>query len=104
MPAKRQFCIGTERPRLVRGRCPVVAFADLCFHLIDNVRGIAGVEEEEVALLTNKFFRGTRNTEGKEGSGLGLYISSELMKKMGGQLICEGEKDGFSVILMIPLA
>ena len=63
-----------------------------------------GVEEEELALLTNKFFRGTRNTEGKEGSGLGLYISSELMKKMGGQLICEGEKDGFSVILMIPLA
>ena len=64
----------------------------------------AGVEEEELALLTNKFFRGTKNTFEKEGSGLGLYISSELMKKMNGQLICSNEQDGFSVTLMIPLA
>ena len=63
-----------------------------------------GVEEEELALLTNKFFRGTKNTTDKEGSGLGLYISGELMKKMNGQLICSNEEDGFAVTLLIPLA
>ncbi len=63
-----------------------------------------GVAEEELELLTNKFYRGSRNTSDKEGSGLGLYISSELMKKMKGQLICESDKDGFTVTLMIPLA
>jgi signal transduction histidine kinase len=64
----------------------------------------AGVDPEEIGFLTNKFYRGKRNTAGKEGSGLGLYISSELMKKMQGQLICISEKEGFEVVLMIPLA
>jgi len=63
-----------------------------------------GVEDEELELITNKFFRGKKNTAKKEGSGLGLYISSELMRLMKGQLICCNDKDGFEVILMIPLA
>lgn len=63
-----------------------------------------GADDEELELLTHKFFRGKKNTANKEGSGLGLYISSELMKLMEGQLICQNDKDGFSVILMIPLA
>lgn len=63
-----------------------------------------GVDPDEIDFLTNKFYRGKKNTAGKEGSGLGLYISSELMKKMQGSLICISEKEGFEVILMIPLA
>ena len=63
-----------------------------------------GVDPDEIDFLTNKFYRGKKNTAGKEGSGLGLYISSELMKKMQGRLICISEKEGFEVILMIPLA
>ena len=54
-----------------------------------------GVAPEEIELLTNKFYRGRKNTAGKDGSGLGLYISSELMKKMQGQLICINDKEGF---------
>lgn len=34
-----------------------------------------GVADEELELITNKFFRGKKNTANKEGSGLGLYIS-----------------------------
>lgn len=64
----------------------------------------SGVPTEEIDLITNKFYRGKTNTKGKDGSGLGLYISSELMKKMNGQLICSSEGDGFEVTLMIPLA
>jgi signal transduction histidine kinase len=63
-----------------------------------------GVNPEEVGFLTNKFYRGRNNTVGKEGSGLGLYISSELMKKMGVQLICISDENGFEVTLMILLA
>jgi Signal transduction histidine kinase len=63
-----------------------------------------GVNPEEIDFLTNKFYRGKKNTAGKEGSGLGLYISNELMKKMNGQLICITDKEGFEVMLKIPLA
>ena len=63
-----------------------------------------GVDPEEIGFLTNKFYRGKKNTAGKEGSGLGLYISRELMKKMQGQLICISDKDGFEVRLLSPLA
>ncbi len=63
-----------------------------------------GIDPEEIDLLTNKFYRGMKNTEGKEGSGLGLYIASELMKKMKGQLICSTYEDGFEVTLLILLA
>ena len=63
-----------------------------------------GVEPEELDLITNKFYRGKKNTSEKEGSGLGLYISKELMEKMKGKLICKSDGDGFCVTLMIPLA
>ncbi len=64
-----------------------------------------GVEEDELELITNKFYRGKRWKESKaEGSGLGLYIAKTLMEKMDGELIPESNGDGFTVILMIPLS
>ncbi len=53
--------------------------------------------------LANKFYRGKKYAADKEGSGLCLYISSQLMKKMKGQLILSGD-DGFAVTLFLPLA
>ena len=63
-----------------------------------------GVDEDEIDLLTVKYYRGKNNTDGKDGSGLGLYISSELMKRMNGNLSCAQIKDGLSVTLLIPLS
>lgn len=64
-----------------------------------------GVEEDELDLITNKFYRGKKWKESKaEGSGLGLYIAKTLMEKMDGELIPESEGNGFKVILMIPLS
>lgn len=64
-----------------------------------------GVGEDELELITNKFYRGKRWKESKaEGSGLGLYIAKTLMEKMDGELIPESDGDGFTVILMIPLS
>ncbi len=61
-----------------------------------------GVPEEELCLLTQKFYRGSRAAE-KEGSGLGLYIAEQLMEQMHGGLICSGSTDGLTVTLRIAL-
>ncbi|MED3793101.1 HAMP domain-containing sensor histidine kinase [Niallia alba] len=63
----------------------------------------AGIREEELPLLFNKYYRG-RNVEGINGSGLGLYISKYFMEKMYGQICCYNRKDGFTVALKIMLA
>lgn len=58
-----------------------------------------GVAEEELALLKEKFYRGS-NTEGKSGSGLGLYLVDNFMKQMNGgmECYCDG---GFVVELFL---
>ena len=55
-------------------------------HMILSDRG-PGVPEEELAMLTTKFYRGSVASEsGKDGSGLGLYLASNFMERMGGGL------------------
>lgn len=55
-------------------------------HVLFSDRG-PGVPEDELAMLTSKFFRGSLASEsGKDGSGLGLYLASRFMEKMGGGL------------------
>ena len=66
-----------------------------------------GIPEDELELVTNKFYRGKNAEESqKEGSGLGLYISKSLMSKMNGELMCENgvEKTGLIITLLIPLS
>lgn len=62
-----------------------------------------GVPEEELELVTEKFRRGT-NAVGKDGSGIGLYISEHFMKCMGGSLSCRNNGEGFTVSLRLKLA
>lgn len=69
-------------------------------HIIDY--GL-GINEEELPLLFNKYYRGG-NVEGKNGSGLGLYISNYFMEHMEGKIDCYNRKDGFTVVLKIKLA
>ena len=78
------------------------AFADHYLEMTIRDHG-EGASQEEIPLLTNKFYRGKKRAADKEGSGLGLYISSELMKKMKGQLIISSQ-EGFAVTLLLPLA
>ena len=64
-----------------------------------------GVEPDELALITNKFYRGKITTDGKQdGSGLGLYIAKMLMTKMNGELIPECDGNGLKITLLIPLS
>lgn len=62
-----------------------------------------GVPEDELPLIIQKFHRGT-NSNGKSGSGLGLYISAQLIEKMGGSISCYNTEDGFCTELRILLS
>ena len=61
-----------------------------------------GVPEKEFPLIFEKFYRGS-NTAGKDGAGLGLYISHYLMEKMGGSLVCKNLEDGFLAEVKVKL-
>ncbi|MBR5372342.1 MAG: HAMP domain-containing histidine kinase [Oscillospiraceae bacterium] len=63
-----------------------------------------GVPAEELAQITQKYYRGKENTSGRDGSGLGLYIADALMRKMHGALRCSCESGGLCVTLSIPLS
>lgn len=81
---------------------------DISFRLDESFLEVAisdngsGVPEEEIALITNKFYRGRQHGE-KEGSGLGLYIARILMDKMGGELSVRSE-NGLCVTLLVPIS
>ncbi|MBO4687898.1 MAG: HAMP domain-containing histidine kinase [Clostridiales bacterium] len=61
-------------------------------HVILSDRG-PGVPEEELALITTKFYRGSE-AAGKDGSGLGLYLASIFMERMGGGLEVRNREGG----------
>lgn len=81
---------------------------DISFHLDESFLEVSisdsgsGVPEDEIELITNKFYRGREHGD-KEGSGLGLYIARILMDKMGGELSVRSE-NGLCVTLFIPLS
>ena len=60
-----------------------------------------GIPDEDMPFITEKFYRG-HNAENQEGSGLGLYIVSYIMKQHGGALKLYNHKDGLEAILEIP--
>ncbi|MBP5281207.1 MAG: HAMP domain-containing histidine kinase [Lachnospiraceae bacterium] len=62
----------------------------------------SGVPEEELELILEKFKRGS-NSAGKDGAGLGLYISAYLMRRMNGELNCHND-GGFVAVLHIKMA
>ena len=61
-----------------------------------------GVPENEIETIFGKFRRGT-NSDGKDGAGLGLYISRYLMEKMGGEITAANKNGGFTVVLRLLL-
>ena len=63
----------------------------------------SGAPEDELPLLSNKFYRG-KNAAAKSGYGLGLYISKTLLEDMSGDLSCENRKNGFAICLRLKLA
>ncbi len=75
--------------------------ADGGLYILIRDRG-KGVPEEELALLCEKFYRGS-NAQGQEGAGLGLYLAKMFMERMGGGMEC-GNDEGFFVRLYVKKA
>lgn len=67
--------------------------------LIQIKDGGSGVPEEELVLVTEKYFRGS-NAKGKAGSGLGLYLAGVFLNQMHGGLECYNDH-GFTVVLYL---
>jgi len=79
------------------------------FYLSDHYLGISfkdfgdTLNPDDLPMLANKFYRG-KNAEGKEGAGLGLYICSKLLERMGGSLEFDLEKNGLRVDICLALS
>ena len=59
-----------------------------------------GVTDEEVAVLKEKYRRG-KNSEGKEGAGIGLYLTTYFLKEMDGDILITNEEPGLQVLFLI---
>lgn len=80
-----------------------VSFMDMGDSIALTIRDFGkGVPSEELPLLTEKFYRGS-NVSGKDGSGLGLYLSNQFMEGMKGEFRCENvdTPSGFLVTLTL---
>lgn len=88
------------------GRTPVDAdvelhstAGELTITIADHGPGISGDDRER---LFGRFERGSGRPSG-EGSGLGLYVSRELCRAMGGELSLEPVRDGIGAAFTITL-
>jgi signal transduction histidine kinase len=61
-----------------------------------------GVKREELDLVFSKHYRG-ENAEGKEGYGLGLFISHSLIERMDGNIRCMNAEPGLIVEIWLQL-
>lgn len=62
----------------------------------------AGIVDEDMPFIFEKFYRG-KNSQGEQGSGLGLYIVKYITEQMGGTVILDNCQDGLEVIITLPL-
>lgn len=60
------------------------------------------VSEKDFVHLFDSFFRG-ENTRGQQGNGLGLYICSEIMHKMNGEIFAVCETEGMAFVVVLPI-
>lgn len=73
--------------------------SDLLLTIADHGAGVAPEDRER---LFGRFQRGSDRPSG-EGSGLGLYVSRELCRAMGGDLVLEPAEDGRGAAFTIRL-
>lgn len=63
-----------------------------------------GISKENLSKLFNRYFRVNKSGSTSSGLGLGLYISSEIVKRHGGQMGVESELgEGSTFWFTVPL-
>ncbi len=72
-----------------------------CVQVLD--RGV-GVEEEELSLIFDRFYRGTKTSRHTSGTGLGLALCKRLVGAMSGEIWANSrEGGGLEIGLTLPL-
>ncbi|TCL54768.1 signal transduction histidine kinase [Kineothrix alysoides] len=61
-----------------------------------------GIADEDMPFVFDKFYRG-KNTEGKDGAGLGLYIVKYVAEQMDGSAVLVNKYPGIEVRIKFPL-
>ncbi len=74
----------------------------ISFTIEDNGRGFT---KEELDSATKQFYQGDKSRNSKNHYGMGLYITKNIIKKHGGNLILENSKEigGAKVVIKLPL-
>lgn len=82
------------------GRCISISFSeeeDCCLASVSNTG--EGITEAELVHVFDSFYRGS-NAGKEKGSGLGLYICRNLMRKMDGEVFAE-QKEGCFITTVV---
>ncbi len=83
------------------GRFIKISFTDEDYcKLITVTNSGQPIPSTEFIHMFESFWRGA-NSRNKEGSGLGLYISKEIMKKMDGDIYAENTADTMSITVVV---
>lgn len=62
-----------------------------------------GIPDENMPFVFGKFYRG-KNSDGEQGSGLGLYIVKHITEQMKGSIMLHNHSDGLEVTVAFPTA
>lgn len=62
-----------------------------------------GIPDENMPFVFGKFYRG-KNSDGEQGSGLGLYIVKHITEQMKGSITLHNHSDGLEVTVAFPTA
>ncbi len=60
-----------------------------------------GMDDQTLAALFDRYYRGTNTDSSTEGSGLGMAVTKELVQAMGGQIEVESQRGQGTVIRLI---
>jgi signal transduction histidine kinase len=64
-----------------------------------------GIPEDEQALIFKKYYRGRGTRENRDGVGLGLSISREIVQAQGGNIWVESKRgEGSTFVFTLPVA
>ena len=83
------------------GKCISIDFSEEEDCRLITVRNSGcSLKQEELINLFDSFYRGS-NVGSADGSGLGLYISRQLMQKMDGEVFAEIKEDDFCATVVV---
>jgi two-component system NarL family sensor kinase len=73
------------------GRVEVVLESDSTYHFVKVLDNGPGITEDELPYLFERFYQGQSDRQAK-GSGLGLYLTRQIIEAHGGTIWAENRK------------